>query len=269
MTGPRCVFPHFLHTNPRGAKKTVIKKTSIDPSAGPVLPSSPCPGQRRIRRVERNRPPVWQNRSGCAWCGRISSSASRKLPFALSSTMTARETWPARSSFPLPPISLYELDNSNFSLGENQLASANPVQFTAQINGMAIPVRTDRIAVVEPPYDQRTEAKDGYDAPGQEVTRLLEGFSLPLSLDLAKIKGLLAGFDPSTQKRLQQLGLVELYPGQPPIPPLVDYHPLSLARNGFPQARTCSSSTVMIRLRPAASSPGRLRKRSSIPISRS
>ncbi len=129
--------------------------------------------------------------------------------------------------FPLPPISLSDLDNSDFSLGENELAAANPVQFTAQINGMAIPVRIDRIAVVEPPYDQRKEAKDGYDAPGQEVTRLLADFSLPLSIDLAKIKGLLAGFDTRTQKRLQQLGLVELYPGQPPIPRwsiIIRYH---------------------------------------------
>jgi len=120
--------------------------------------------------------------------------------------------------FPLPPISLQDLYNSGFSLDEQQLRSANPVGFTAKINHMPIPVRTDRIAVVEPPYEQRTVAKNGYDSPGREVTQILRDNGIPLSLNLEEIHALLAALDTPTQKRLQQHGLVEIDPGSAPMP---------------------------------------------------
>lgn len=119
--------------------------------------------------------------------------------------------------FPLPPISLNDLYNSGFSLDEQQLRSENPVGFTAKINHMPIPVRTDRIAVVEPPYAQRTQAKNGYDAPGREVTQILRDCGIPLSLDLTEVNARLASLDAPTQKRLQQQGLVEISTGSDPI----------------------------------------------------
>ncbi|MGD9950844.1 MAG: DUF4424 family protein [Desulfobulbus sp.] len=128
------------------------------------------------------------------------------------------ETVEGEVIFPLPPISLNDLYNSGFALDEKELRAQNPVNFTAKINGMSIPVRTDRRAVIEPPYEQRKQAKDGYDAPGKDVTGPLRQFGIPLSLDIEKINTLLADLDAPTQQRLKQLGLVELYPGSPPIP---------------------------------------------------
>ncbi len=120
--------------------------------------------------------------------------------------------------FPLPPISLNDVYNSEFSLDGQLLRSANPVGFTAAINHMPIPVRTDRIAVLEPPYEQRKLAKNGYDAPGREVTQILRENGIPLSLDLEAINALLAGLDAPSKKRLQQQGLVEITPGSDPTP---------------------------------------------------
>ena len=120
--------------------------------------------------------------------------------------------------FPLPPIALNTLQDSDFSLDQEQLRSSNPVHFTVKINGSPIPVQTDRKAVIEPPYEQRKEAKNGYDTPGRDVTHILEGFGIPLSLDIESLNRLLSGLDASTQQQLKQQGLVELYPGSAPIP---------------------------------------------------
>lgn len=129
-----------------------------------------------------------------------------------------KETVEGEVIFPLPPVSLNELANTGFALSEKELRSQNPVDFTARINGMPIPVRTDRIAVIEPPYDQRKQARDGYDAPGKEVTETLRRFGIPLSLDIEEITALLARLEKPGQEQLKALGLVELFPGEPPTP---------------------------------------------------
>lgn len=120
--------------------------------------------------------------------------------------------------FPLPPISLNELANTGFALSEEQLRSPNPVGFTAKINGLPIPIGTDRIAILEPPYDQRKQARESYDTPGKEVTTLLQEFGIPLSLHLEEVSASLTRLDKPAQQRLKELGLVELFSGEPPTP---------------------------------------------------
>ncbi|MDD2463928.1 MAG: DUF4424 family protein [Desulfobulbus sp.] len=120
--------------------------------------------------------------------------------------------------FPLPPISLNDLNNAGYALDEKQMRSPNPVNFTAKVNDLSIPVRTDRRAVIEPPYDQRKQAKDRYDTPGKDVTEILGEFGIPLSLDVEEVNAFLNGLDAPTQKRLKQLGLVELYAESAPTP---------------------------------------------------
>jgi hypothetical protein len=128
------------------------------------------------------------------------------------------ETVAGEVIFPLPPISLAELSYAGFSLGEDALRADNPVHFTARINGMPIPVRTDRIAVIEPPFDQRHSAAGRYDTPGREVTDLLREHDLPLSLDIEAVTAQLAALPGSARQRLLAAGLIELNQGAPPTP---------------------------------------------------
>ena len=86
--------------------------------------------------------------------------------------------------FPLPPISLAGLVDSGFALTEDDLHRENVVDFTATVNGKKIEVRTERIAVLEPPFDERRQPAANYDAPGEDVTALLKGYGIPLSLNV-------------------------------------------------------------------------------------
>ena len=52
--------------------------------------------------------------------------------------------------FPLPPISLAEMMNSDWNLPDDR-GRENLVNFAAEVNGVKIPVKIDRIAVIEPP----------------------------------------------------------------------------------------------------------------------
>ena len=55
--------------------------------------------------------------------------------------------------FPLPPISLGSLMNSDFNLPED-LDRDNLVDFSARVDGVAVAVAVDRIAVIEPEWDE-------------------------------------------------------------------------------------------------------------------
>ncbi|MBM9613712.1 DUF4424 family protein [Desulfobulbus rhabdoformis] len=119
--------------------------------------------------------------------------------------------------FPLPPISLNELYSSGFSLNQSSLHSSNPVDFTVRVNGMPIPVRTERRAILEPPYDKRQKGGDRYDTPGEDVTAVLNELGIPLSPDPQEITPILAKLSLPQKQRLQRLGLVEMYSGNPPL----------------------------------------------------
>ena len=129
-----------------------------------------------------------------------------------------REAVQGEIIFPLPPISLGGLVDSGFALDEHQLASDNPVNFTLRINGKAQPVQVERIAVIEPPYEERRQPAVSYDNPGKEVTSILKEHAIPLSLAHPQVAAFLARLPQPTLKRLQELRLVELFDGEPPQP---------------------------------------------------
>jgi len=130
--------------------------------------------------------------------------------------------------FPLPPISLAELaDDLMFALPREQLDRENFLRFTASVDGRPLTVQSERIAVLEPPVDERRALAAPYETPGEEVTGLLEELAIPLSLDAAKVAAVLASLPPPAQERLRAKGLAEFYPDGPPVPLwsiIVRYH---------------------------------------------
>jgi hypothetical protein len=120
--------------------------------------------------------------------------------------------------FPLPPISLSELSNTGFALAEEALGRDNVVDFKVTVDGAAITVRTERIAVLEPPFDERRKASVRYDSPGEEVTALLKGYGIPLSLDLRQVAAALARLPPAAKETLKARRLADFFADQPPAP---------------------------------------------------
>jgi len=129
--------------------------------------------------------------------------------------------------FPLPPISLGGLVESGFALPEERLRSDNLVAFVAKVDGKRIEVRSERIAVLEPAYDQPRKASVVYDAPGEDVTGLLRELGVPLSLNVDQVRAALARLPQTAKERLKAKGLADFYEGEPPIPAwsiIVRYH---------------------------------------------
>jgi hypothetical protein len=89
--------------------------------------------------------------------------------------------------FPLPPIGLAGLDESDFAIDREKLDRPNFVNFTATVDGRAVPVQTDRIAVVEPPWDEKRPASAAYTSPGRDVTAALRKYGVPLSLNTGTV----------------------------------------------------------------------------------
>lgn len=113
--------------------------------------------------------------------------------------------------FPLPPINLAAISESDFAISTAGLDKENIVGFTAKVDGKAVAVTTDRIAVKEPAYDENRKAAANYENPGEDVTALLKSLSIPLSLNnelvSAKLKALpQAAKDDLTAKELAFFG---------------------------------------------------------------
>jgi hypothetical protein len=129
--------------------------------------------------------------------------------------------------FPLPPISLAGLIDSGFALPEESRNRDNVVDFSAMVDGKKIEVRTERLAILEPPYDERRQPADTYDAPGEDVTALLKGYGIPLSLNIDEVAAVLARLPLAAKETLKGKGLADFYADEPPIPAwsiVVRYH---------------------------------------------
>ncbi len=129
--------------------------------------------------------------------------------------------------FPLPPISLPGLVDSGFALTEDELHRENVVDFTATVDGKKIEVRTERIAVLEPPFDESRRPAAHYDAPGEDVTALLKGYGIPLSLNVDEVAAVLTGLPSAARETLKAKGLADFFDGEPPLPAwsiIVRYH---------------------------------------------
>lgn len=120
--------------------------------------------------------------------------------------------------FPLPPIALAGLRESPFALAEDKLRRQNMVDFVALVDGRRIAVAIERIAVIEPPYEEGRRPSTAYDTPGEEVTALLKSLAIPLSLDIDQVAQALTQLPPAAQARLKARGLATFHDTEPPTP---------------------------------------------------
>ncbi|MBL9010999.1 MAG: DUF4424 domain-containing protein [Alphaproteobacteria bacterium] len=109
--------------------------------------------------------------------------------------------------FPLPPINLSGLMESDFAIPREDLDKENFVGFTATVDGKKVPVKTDRIAVIEEPWDENRQLSASYDSPGADITATLEENGIPLSLDFDKVVAALKALPPRTKKEFEAAGL--------------------------------------------------------------
>jgi hypothetical protein len=109
--------------------------------------------------------------------------------------------------FPLPPIGLSHLMMSDWNLPDD-LAREDLVNFTATVDGQPVAVTLDRIAVIEPEWDENRALSEQYDTPGQDVTAILERHGIPLTLDVAEVDKLLLSFDAAQRAAVEADGIV-------------------------------------------------------------
>jgi Domain of unknown function (DUF4424) len=114
--------------------------------------------------------------------------------------------------FPLPPVAVWSTYESMMNLPED-LGTEDLVGFTATVDGQAVQVKIDRIAVMADSYDEANPPSKQYDNPGRDVTADLARFGIPLTLDLQQVRDLLLSLPQDKRNELTQLGLVEYYAG--------------------------------------------------------
>jgi hypothetical protein len=115
--------------------------------------------------------------------------------------------------FPLPPISLGALYYSPFNLPEDP-ARPNFLDFQAVVDGQAIKVTLDSIAVIEPEWEEGRPASFQYDTPGRDITAELSALNLPLTLDTASLETAIRALGPDGMQALADKGLLEYYPAE-------------------------------------------------------
>lgn len=116
--------------------------------------------------------------------------------------------------FPLPPVSLWEMRESMMNLPEPPLPD-NLVDFRASVDGMPVDVAIDRIAVIEPPWDEDRPPAAQYDTPGRDVTAELARLGLPLTLDADAVVRALLALGPEARAAVQAAGLAEYFAAYP------------------------------------------------------
>ncbi len=118
--------------------------------------------------------------------------------------------------FPLPPIPLGQLMTSDWNLPEDRDRD-NLLGFSVLVDGQPQRFAIDRIAVIEPPWQEGRAPSETYDTPGRDVTALLVAQGIPLSLDVDRVVAQLAALPPEARDTLAAAGLIEVYaPGDAP-----------------------------------------------------
>lgn len=129
--------------------------------------------------------------------------------------------------FPLPPISLFSLLESDFAVAGEQLRGDNPAGFTATVDGVKIAVQTERIAVLTPNSEEPAQPADLLDHPGREVTAELIRHGIPISLDARAVMARLANLPGPAKEQLRVQGLADFIDPEHPLPSwsiVVRYH---------------------------------------------
>jgi hypothetical protein len=111
--------------------------------------------------------------------------------------------------FPLPPVAASANLESGWNLPEDA-GRENLVNFTATVDGQPVKVGIDRIAVVEPPWEEGRPAAEQYDTPGRDVTADIARFGLPLSVDGMAVQAALSALSDADLAELERLGLVDV-----------------------------------------------------------
>lgn len=110
--------------------------------------------------------------------------------------------------FPMPPIPLAQTYYSEFNLPDDR-NSADLVGFTATVDGVDQPVTIDRVAVIEPEYDEAAPLARQYDTPGSDVTAVLTELGLPFSVDVGVVSEALLALPDDKRKAAEAAGLVD------------------------------------------------------------
>ncbi|MDO9637195.1 MAG: DUF4424 family protein [Pseudotabrizicola sp.] len=118
--------------------------------------------------------------------------------------------------FPLPPIALSSLMNSDYNLPDDP-GQPDLVNFRAVVDGVEVPVRIDRIAVIEPAWEEGRPLSQQYDTPGADVTALLQRYGLPLVPDADAVLAALDQMDARTLRAMAEDGLVEAFNDGPDL----------------------------------------------------
>ena len=116
--------------------------------------------------------------------------------------------------FPLPPIGIWGLWESSINLPEPPYPE-NLLGFTATVDGAPVAVQIDRIAVVEPPWEDGRPLSEQYDTPGRDVTADLARHNLPMSLEPEAAMAALLALSPAERAEVTAEGLAEYYPADP------------------------------------------------------
>jgi Domain of unknown function (DUF4424) len=112
--------------------------------------------------------------------------------------------------FPLPPVHVGFIIESQWNLPDDP-DRENLVNFTATVDGQDVPVRIDRIAVIEPEATDWLPSARPYDTPGRDVTADLERLGLPLSLNGERVTAALKALTPEQKSEAADLGLAEFF----------------------------------------------------------
>ncbi|NEX46841.1 DUF4424 family protein [Pseudotabrizicola algicola] len=116
--------------------------------------------------------------------------------------------------FPLSPISLTYLLTSDYNLPDDP-ARADLVNFRAIVDGTEVPVSIDRIAVIEPPWQENRDPAEQYDTPGADVTAALLRHGMPLVPDVDAVLAALAARDSAQLRAMVDEGLLESFSDAP------------------------------------------------------
>lgn len=119
--------------------------------------------------------------------------------------------------FPMPPVPLTQVYYSEWNLPEDRNA-ADLVGFTATVDGQDQPVTIDRLAVIEPPYDENAPLARQYDTPGRDVTAEITALGLPLTVDHASLGAALLALPEDKRQAAIAAGLAEYIDAGPGYP---------------------------------------------------
>lgn len=118
--------------------------------------------------------------------------------------------------FPMPPVFLGQLMMSDYNLPADR-SQPDLIGFEAVVDGQPVPVRIDRIAVIEPGWEENRRLSDQYDSPGRDVTDLLLRYGLPLTPDIDAVQAVLARLPQATWREMADQGLLEVFGDAEPL----------------------------------------------------